>query len=95
MNLFAWLGLGFIAYVSGFSIRHFGYNKQDVPKDKLWRYTGAFFVAALVLFSVINFWVLGKPSLDLALIAVSSLVATGVFFYGISTDTNNTMKLPD
>ncbi len=95
MNLFAWLVLGFISYVSGFSIRHFGYNKQDVPKDKLWLYTGAFFVASLVVFSVINFWVMGKPNFDIAFIGVSSLVATGVFFYGISTDTNNTMKMPD
>lgn len=94
MNMFAWLGLGFIAYVSGFSIRHFWYDKKDVPSDKCWLYVGACFVASLLVFTGINFWVLHK-AFDMAFIGVSSLVATGVFYYGISTDTTNTMKLPD
>lgn len=95
MNMFAWLGLGFLAYVSGFSIRHFWYNKQDVPKDKRWQFTAMFFVAAAVVFCYLNFWVLKKPSLDLAFVGVSSLVATGIFYYGISTDTRNNMNIPD
>ncbi len=95
MNMFAWLALGFVAYVSGFSIRHFWFNKQDLPKDKLYSYIAVFFVAAVAVFSVINFWVLKKPSIDLAFIGVSSLVATFIFYYGISTDTRNNMNLPD
>lgn len=95
MNMFAWLGLGFVAYVCGFSIRHFWFNKQNLPKDKLWQFTGLFFAAAAIIFTLINFWVLKKPNLDLAFVGVSSLVATGVFYYGISTDTRNNMNIPD
>lgn len=95
MNMFAWLGLGFLAYVSGFSIRHFWYDKQDVPKDKQLQFTGMCFAVCVVIFAMLNFWVLKKPHLDWAFVGVSSLVATFVFYYGISTDTRNNMNLPD
>jgi hypothetical protein len=36
-----------------------------------------------------------KAALDMMFVLVSSLVATGVFYYGISADTNNKMNIPD
>ena len=54
-----------------------------------------FFVVALVVFALLNLYVMHKAALDMMFVLVSSLVATGVFYYGISADTNNKMNLPD
>ena len=95
MNFFAWLVLGLVAYASGFSIRHFRYKGATLPNDKKWQYTAIFFVISLVMFALLNLYVMHKPALDVMFVLVSSLVATGVFYYGISADTNNKMNIPD
>ena len=56
---------------------------------------GDFFVIALVVFALLNVYVMHKAALDMMFVLVSSLVATGVFYYGISADTNNKMNIPD
>ncbi len=86
MNFFAWLVLGLVAYASGFSIRHFRYKGATLPNDKKWQY---------VVFALLNLYVMHKAALDMMFVLVSSLVATGVFYYGISADTNNKMNIPD
>ena len=95
MNFFAWLVLGLVAYTSGFSIRHFHYKDAAIPTDKKWQYVAIFFVIAVVVFALLNLYVMHKPGLDMMFVLVSSLVATGVFYYGISADTNNKMNIPD
>lgn len=95
MNFFAWLVLGLVAYTSGFSIRHFRYKDAAIPTDKKWQYAAIFFVLALVVFALLNLYVMHKAALDMMFVLVSSLVATGVFYYGISADTNNKMNIPD
>ena len=52
-------------------------------------------IAALVVFALLNLYVMHKAALDMMFVLVSSLVATGVFYYGISADTNNKMNIPD
>ena len=95
MNFFAWLVLGLVAYTSGFSIRHFRYKGTTLSNDKKWQYVAIFFVIALVVFALLNLYVMHKAALDMMFVLVSSLVATGVFYYGISADTNNKMNIPD
>ena len=95
MNFFEWLVLGLVAYASGFSIRHFHYKGSTVPTPKRWQYSGLFFVIAVGVFALLNLYVMNKPQLDILFVGVSSLVATGIFYYGIATDTSNHMKLPD
>lgn len=95
MNFFAWLVLGLVAYTSGFSIRHFHYKDAAIPTDKKWQYVAIFFVIAVVVFALLNLYVMHKAGLDMMFVLVSSLVATGVFYYGISADTNNKMNIPD
>lgn len=95
MNFFEWLVLGLVAYASGFSIRHFHYKDTTVPTHKRWQYTVLFFVLALAVFALLNFYAMNKPQLDVMFVAVSSLVATGIFYYGIATDTSNNMNIPD
>lgn len=94
MNFFEWLILGMVAYVSGFSIRHFQYKKQTPPKDKLIMFTAICLTVSLVGFTLINLFGLKKP-LDVMFIGVSSLVATGIFYYGLATDNSNNMNMPD
>ena len=48
-----------------------------------------------MVFALLNLYVMNKPTLDMLFVAVSSLVATGIFYYGIAADTNNNMKIPD
>lgn len=95
MNFFEWLVLGLLAYASGFSIRHFQYKGSRIPKDKQLQYSAIFFGIALVVFTLLNFYAMNKPALDILFVVVSSLVATGIFYYGICADTNNNMKIPD
>ena len=95
MNFFEWLVLGLVAYASGFSIRHFHYKDASIPSNKRIQYCAIFFMIALVVFALLNLYAMNKPELDSLFILVSSLVATGVFYYGISADTNNNMKIPD
>ena len=95
MNFFAWLVLGLVAYTSGFSIRHFHYKDAAIPTDKKWQYVSIFFVLALVVFALLNLYVMHKAALDMMFVLVSRLVATVIVYYGISADTNNKMNIPD
>jgi len=49
----------------------------------------------LITCPLLNLYVMHKAALDMMFVLVSSLVATGVFYYGISADTNNKMNIPD
>ena len=94
MTFIHWLVLGFLAYVSGFGIRHFHYKNSTITKEKAIQFTLICFVIAVAIFATINVaWL--KKAFDIAFIGVSSLVATGIFYYGLTADTSNNMKLPD
>lgn len=94
MSFFQWLILGLVAYASGFSIRHFQYKNTTPNRDKLILFTGISAVIWLVVFTCINLWGMKKP-FDIAFVLVSSLVATGIFYYGLATDNSSNMNMPD
>ncbi|MFW2176811.1 MULTISPECIES: hypothetical protein [unclassified Moraxella] len=94
MSFIQWLILGLVAYASGFGVRHYRYDGKTPSRERVIQFSLACFAVAVVVFTAINLLGL-KKALDLAFIGVSSLVATGIFYYGLTTDTNNTMQLPD
>lgn len=95
MSFIQWLILGLVAYACGFSIRHYQFKDKSVPKEKRLIYTAVFFAVACGVFIALNFYAMHKATLDIMFVLVSSLVATGIFYYGINTDTSGTMNVPD
>ena len=95
MNFFTWLMLGLVAYASGFSIRHFHYKDNPPPAAKCLHFSLIFFVASTIVFALLNVYVMHKAQLDMLFVLVSSLVATGIFYYGLSANSNNNMQVPD
>ena len=94
MSFIEWLVLGLVAYASGFGIRHYQFRGKSPAKNMQWLLTAICFTVAIIVFTALNYWVL-KKAFDIMFVVVSSLVATGIFYYGLSTDTRNTMQPPE
>lgn len=94
MSFIQWLMLGLVVYASGFGLRHY-YFKDKLPNnDMVFGLTAVCFAISCGVFLALNFWVLKKP-FDMAFVGVSSLVSTFIFYYGLTTDNNNNMNVPD
>lgn len=94
MSFIEWLILGLVAYAGGFGVRYYRFKDKSPAKQTIIALTTGVFGLSVLVFIALNFWALKKP-LDLAFVGVSSLVATFIFYYGLSTDNHNNMNIPD
>lgn len=96
MGFLNWLMLGIVAYGCGVALRFYGYEQRGRTLHQQARmgWLVGFFVAACGVFTAINFWLLNKP-FDALFVGFSSLVATGVFYVGMTQDANGNLNLPD
>ncbi|ELA08927.1 hypothetical protein MOMA_00910 [Moraxella macacae 0408225] len=94
MSFIEWLMLGLVAYAGGFGLRYYRFGNKSPGKKTILALTAGVFGLFVLVFIGLNFWALKKP-LDLAFVGVSALVATFIFYYGLTTDNHNTMNPPD
>lgn len=94
MSFIQWLMLGLVAYAGGFGLRHYHYKDKLPDKNVVLSLTAVCFAISCAIFVAVNFWVLKKP-FDIAFVGVSSLVSTFIFYYGLTTDNQNNMNVPD
>lgn len=94
MSFIYWLMLGLVAYASGFGLRHYHFKDKLPENNIVFSLTAVCFAISCGVFVVLNFVVLKKP-FDVAFVGVSSLVSTFIFYYGLTTDNNNNMNVPD
>lgn len=94
MSFIQWLMLGLVAYASGFGLRLYHYKDKLPNKNSIIMLTLLCFAISCGVFLILNFWVLKKP-FDMAFVGVSSLVATFIFYYGLTADNHNNMNVPD
>lgn len=94
MSFIEWLILGLVAYAGGFGVRYYRFKDKSPAKQTIIVLTAGVFGLSVLVFIALNFWALKKP-LDLAFVGVSSLVATFIFYYGLTTDNHNNMNIPD
>ena len=101
MGMFAYLLLGIGMYVAGIVI----FIKRLKPKktskgryaatDPILRpYLAGAVVFSLGLSLILSHFVLGHNPIDVAYVLVNTLVATGVFYFGLNPDDTN-LKMPD
>lgn len=96
MGFLNWLMLGVVAYGCGVALRFYGYEqrRRALHQQAQLGWLAVFFGAACVVFTGINLWWLHKP-FDALFVGFSSLVATGVFYVGMTQDAGGKMDLPD
>ena len=93
MGFLQYLILGSLAYGAGVAVRHKLLAKNWHNRAKIYQFTGGFFILMLGVSWAINAFVLQKSTPDIAFIVVTALVASFIFYQGISPDENQ--QVPD
>lgn len=101
MNFLMYLLLGSLVYTAGFVI-NLKILRPKRPKNVQYswkepivlKFVMACFIVMLVVSMLLSLYVLKHQTLDMAYVAINSLVATVVFYFGLNPDEQN-LKLPD